>query len=182
MKFTTAWAKTQSQNTILKLALLVVTGCAALFAVISAKALLKEPIIIERSCLSAVIKNSSTKHTDAEIKKFINISLPQRFDPNSTPLESMFTPTELEFKTQELKELKDRGMTQKIIVHEVKIDGNNIEVDADRLIMVANVRSAFRFPLKVQIASTQRSIDNPYGLKVIKIERVKIEEKKSEKK
>jgi hypothetical protein len=182
MKFTTAWATTQSQNIVLKMALLLITGCAVVFATIAAKALLKEPLLIERSCLTQIIEDSSTKHTDDEISQFIASSMGQRFNPSETPIQSMFSPKEIEFKTQELKELKDRGMDQKIIIHTTKVSGNDVEIDADRLIMVGNVRSAFRFPLKAKIASTQRSLDNPYGLKVVKVERVQTEEKKNEKK
>lgn len=182
MKFTTAWAQTQSQNFVLKLALLMITGCAVTFAVMAAKFGLRKPLLIERSCITDVIAASDTKHTDSEIKNFITEAVTQRFNPDVKPLPSFIDEKEIQFKQQELKELTDRNMDQKVIVHNMTINGETVKVDADRLIMVGEVRSAFRFPLKIQIASTTRTIDNPYGLKLVKAERIETEKEKNDSK
>jgi hypothetical protein len=182
MKFTTAWAQTQSQNVVLKLALFLITGCAVTFAIVAAKFALREPLLIERSCLTEVVAASDTKRSDAEVQSFIVEAVKQRFNSDTTALASFIDEKEIQFKSQELKELEERNMDQKIIVHKSTVKGNLVEVDADRLIMVGEIRSAFRFPLRIQIASTTRTIDNPYGLKLVKVERIEKEDKDEKRK
>ena len=68
-------------------------------------------------------------------------------------------------------------MAQFIVVRGVKVTGTQAAIDADRLISVAQIRSAFPFALTVTVATTARTESNPYGLQLEKVEQPKAEVK-----
>jgi hypothetical protein len=51
-----------------------------------------------------------------------------------------------------------------LFIRSVRESENGFTVDADRLIAVGDIRSAFKFPLNVRVESKARSLSNPYGL------------------
>jgi hypothetical protein len=55
----------------------------------------------------------------------------------------------------------------------MKIEGSLVKVEADRLLSVGTIRSAFMFPLVVTIGTVSRTPSNPYGLELVGTESVK---------
>ena len=69
-------------------------------------------------------------------------------------------------------------MRQTLIVNSIEIQNGNIIADCDRLIAVGNVRSTFRFPLKIEFDQVPRSLGNVYGLVLKRAEPINPEVKK----
>jgi hypothetical protein len=164
MKFTLAWSEVLSQNSILKILLLALTSLCLVLA--SGLILIseKDPLIIERACYSSLLGRGDTAPTNSEVKAFINEALSQRFDSHfiSHPT---FLSTEEKVKAQkEREEMTAKKMRQRIIINGLNVTADKITVDSDRLISVDNVRTAFRFPLEVKLATVPRTDQNPYGL------------------
>ena len=68
-----------------------------------------------------------------------------------------------------MDDLKKKGMRQTLIVNSVTVNGDTIRVDADRLISVDKIRSAFPLMLEASVSRTTRTEDNPYGLLLTKV-------------
>lgn len=177
MKFSVAWANTAAQNVSLKIALMVLCFVSTALTLATARLAFRKPVIIDRGCFSSVIEGSSNEHTPSEIETFIREAIRQRFNSDATPIPDFLSEEELAVRTQEQKELGSRGMLQVVIVRSIKTNGNSVSIDADRLISVAQIRSAFSFPLTATISSTNRTSNNPYGLQVLKFIPPKMEQK-----
>jgi hypothetical protein len=59
-------------------------------------------------------------------------------------------------------------MRQRVLVNAVTKNGDSLIVDADRIISVGSIRSAFPFPLIANISIVTRSQSNPYGLVLVR--------------
>ncbi len=164
MKFSIAWAELANQNLILKTALACLSASTICFSLVSLKLALKEPIVIDRGCLSKVAKPGDTRRSSEEIETFVRMALEQRFDTNARPNPDFVTPTEIANRLQEQKELATRQMKQKLVVNSVSVDGADVTVDSDRLVTVGTIRSALPMPLKLKVESQERTDGNPYGL------------------
>lgn len=181
MKFNVAWSETLSQNVILRITILCLSGALVALLVALAKVSLKEPVIIERACFSSALEKASGERTETEISSFLKEALARRFDTEVGGDTLLLSEEEIGFRNQEQRDLKEKGIHQRIIFNRVqKIDGTQVAVDCDRLISVGPVRSAFAFPLSVTIGSIQRSEANPYGLRLIRVKPLD-SEKKNEK-
>ncbi|MBI2712608.1 MAG: hypothetical protein HYX41_07135 [Bdellovibrio sp.] len=177
MKYNVAWANTAAQNVSLKVALLVLCLIAIVLTLLVAKLSARKPIIIDRACFSSVIEGSQNEHSANEIEAFVREAIRQRFNSDANPVPDYLSPDELAARNQEQKELSSRTMSQTVIVRAIKANGNAIVIDADRLIAVAQIRSAFEFPLTATLNSTPRSVNNPYGLQLLKTIQPKTEQK-----
>jgi hypothetical protein len=128
---------------------------------------LREPLLIERGCLSQVIHPaSSTEHTESEIRAYLQVALSQRFDTESVADTSLISEGEKLNRKKEQEELKTRGMRQRVIVNaeSVQIQGATVRLDVDRLISTATLRTDLLFPITLNLSSTDRTSSNPYGL------------------
>ncbi len=85
---------------------------------------------------------------------------------------------ETALRQKEQSELSQREMKQKIIVGSVAVGADLIAVDADRLIYLKEIRSAFRFQVTVKLSTFSRTAANPYGLRVEEVTPIKTEEVK----
>lgn len=175
MRFTTAWSEVVAQNTTLKLVIALLTVLTACLGFTSAKLSMREPLVIERACYSQAVPTGSTRRTEAEIEAFNREMLRERFDSGAILVPGHLSSEEEAFRKQEQEALKTSNMTQRIVVNSVKVDKESISVDADRIISVGQIRSAFPFPLTVMLSSTSRTEGNPYGLTAVKISPVKKE-------
>jgi hypothetical protein len=178
MKFNIAWSQVISQNLILRLALfsesIVIIG----LLVATIKASLKEPLIIERGCFSQAVEKSNPDRGELEIKTFLKEALHQRFDSDGAVQDGFLSKEESNFREEEQKELLSKEIKQRLILNQViKINGNEVTVDSDRLISVGTVRSAFPFPLILIISTVNRSQGNPYGLKLMQVKPLQNEKK-----
>ena len=177
MKFTVAWAKVISENSILKSVILCLTGLCLFFGITSLKLALKDPIVIERGCYSKPGQPGDGKRTTVEIEAFLREALSQRFDSSSVTHDGCLSEDEQFLRAKEQKELQSRKLTQKVVLNSFVVDGGSATVDSDRLISVGDVRSAFRFSLTVKIESVTRSMGNPYGLVISEIKAIEKKEK-----
>lgn len=164
MKFTVAWAKVSSENSILKSVVLCLTLLCLFFGISSLKLALKDPLVVERGCFTKSAPMGDSKRTSTEIEAFITEALSQRFNSQALVQNDFLSDEEQLLRAKEQKDLKNRSLFQRVIVNSVTVDGAVVTVDADRLISVGEVRSAFRFPLTVKIESVARTSGNPYGL------------------
>jgi hypothetical protein len=125
---------------------------------------MRDPLVIERECITRQVRPVSAKVTAEEIERFARFVIPKRFDSDATDSGSFLTPAELATRAKELDELSGKGMLQHVIVNSVKVDGSVVLVDADRLLSFCKLRSALPLQLKLALATTDRSPGNPYGL------------------
>lgn len=164
MKFHAAWDSLEKENRNLKILSIALCTLAIFLTVAVTSTATKEPVIIERGCYSKMARSAdNAKPTEQEIAAFVEKSLAARFNTEPDNL-SYLGLTQRAFRDKEQNELTKQKMTQKVIVGEIKIAKDAILVNADRLISVQNIRSVLRFPLKVNLESTERTEDNPYGL------------------
>lgn len=164
MKFTTAWANLSSENQVLKFIILILGGIACFFALTTLKLALREPLVVDRGCVTTAATLSDGKRTNDEIAAFLKDALAQRFNTTAIPHDGFISDEETSNRLKEQQDLKTRNLKQTVVVNAVQINGDAISVDADRLISVGEVRSAFKFPLIVRVSATTRSLSNPYGL------------------
>lgn len=178
MKYTEAWASVLSQNINLKIATILLGAMGIVVGLIALRQSFKESIIIERGCFSRGLQAVKDDHSKTEVEAFIKEALAQRFDSEAQPVDGLLSPDELRLRVSEQKEFSSRNMKQRIIVNQVKETADGFIVEADRIISVNDVRSAFRFPLAVKLESKSRSYSDPYGLLLVTTKT--IDEKPSE--
>ncbi len=171
-----AWACVLAKNISLKLATLILLLLTITLGLTTVKLALREPLIVERGCISRLVQTGSTERTPAEIEAFITEALTMRFNTNSPQIGGYLSLDEDGVRINDQKELLQRSMTQKIIINGVKINGATVTVDTDRLISVGNIRSALPFLLFAQIATVTRNESNPYGLVLNKVSVIKKDE------
>lgn len=167
MKFHLAWAQVLSQNALLKFVIFSLTLCTLVLGVMTLKFSLREPLIIERGCLSQVVRPApSTEHTENEIRTYLQVALSQRFDTESVADTSLISEGEKLNRKKEQEELKTREMRQRVIINSesVRIQGAAVRLDVDRLISTAALRTDLLFPITLTLASVERTSSNPYGL------------------
>lgn len=167
MKYTEAWSSVVSQNFSLKMIAVVLGVLSILLTMITLKMTFKNSLIIERGCFSRSLQPSTDKHSKQEIENFLKEALSQRFDSLVMATDGLLSPDELKLRDQEQKEFTSRNMKQRLIVNSVTETAEGFKVDADRMISVAEIRSAFKFSLQVKLETKSRSISNPYGLLVV---------------
>lgn len=169
MKFTAVWSGVLSQNITLRIAVTVLSvSCVALSAGLLRLGL-RDPLIIDRECTARAVEPGKAGHTGAEIESFLRDALTRRFDTDALNAGIFLSAAEISHRTQEQAELKGKGMRQRIMINGLRLEGDDVLVDADRLLSVGTVRSAVPFPLRVQVRQTERSAANPYGLTVQRI-------------
>ena len=182
MKYSEVWSKLLTQNLTLRTAIVVLGVCQLYLGGVIIYQASKDPVIVERSCFSKYLQNGSAKHTEDEIKTFVELGLSQRFDSDGTPYANFLNDDVSEKVRLEKEELQKNGMRQKVIVNGMTVAGDLVTVDADRLISVKHIRSAFPFPLSVKIRSVGRTEANAYGLQIVEVTAQKVDEEKNEKK
>jgi hypothetical protein len=169
MRFTEAWADVASKNTVLKYVILILALCCITFAVTTTRLALKEPLVIERSCFSKAVEKGSPDRTASEIEMFVTEAITRRFNSDAAASDGYLSPEEDAGRKKDQQTLATQGMRQKILVNSVKVDGNQIAIDSDRVISVGSVRSALSFPLTATIATVPRSEADPYGLVLVSV-------------
>jgi hypothetical protein len=177
MKFNVAWDSLEKENRNLKglVVLLLLLSIFLSVAVVSTAA--QPPLVVERSCTSRILSPVSPAPTDDEMKTFLMEAVPARFNSKQENPE-LLSLKQRGFRATEQDELEKQKMKQVVIVNDVTVDKDGLVVDADRLISVGDIRSTFKFQLKVRLERTARSSGNAYGLWLSDVEQVKSEAKK----
>lgn len=165
MKFHAAWDSLEKENRNLKILVIFLCTLSIFLTVTVTGTATKDPLIVERTCYSKVLKTASEPvPTEEEIKIFLELALSARFDSEKSQSKDLLSLRQQGYREKEQLELKKQKMNQKLIFYDAKITKDSITVLADRLIAIENLRSVLRFPLKVQLEATERSESNPYGL------------------
>jgi hypothetical protein len=167
LKYTEAWSGILIQNLNLKIATLILGVATIILSTTTLKLIFKEPIVIERGCYSKNIFPSSEKQTPEEMKSFFVESLAQRFDSDVQPTDALISAEEIILRQKEQQELASKKIKQKLLFTQFQETKDGFEIEADRVLSVGAVRSAFSFPLIVKVERAPRSLSNPYGLQVI---------------
>ncbi len=168
MKYTEAWASIASQNSILKMTIVVLGILTMVLGMITLKLTFKEATIIERGCYSKLLSPVKDEHSKEEIETFLSQALSHRFDSHVQPVDGLISPDEMRLRQSEQKEFESRNIKQRVFVNKVTQGSNGtFLVDGDRIIAVNELRSAFRFQLQVKLESKSRSQSNPYGLLIV---------------
>ena len=177
MKMLAAWDSLERENRMLKV-LILILAVVAIFPTIAVVVIAeKPPLVIERGCFSQASRLGKSAPTDEELKTFIELSLRSRFDSKVHDLQLM-SAEQLNYRAIEQKDLESQKMRQTLIVNSIEIQDGRVAADCDRLIAVGNVRSTFRFPLKIEFEQIPRSFGNPYGLLLKRAEPINVEVKK----
>jgi hypothetical protein len=173
MKFKEAWANLAKENLILKISAIAAgLGCVGLSIALVSIAM-RPPLVVDRACTATVAKlTPANQHTDAEIQSFLSLALAERFDTEDIRELTLLSESEKLRRQKEQDELKLRGLIQKVVPRlgavqvatGKNVDGLSFVVNADRLLAVGTIRSAFLFPLKVQLISVDRTDANTFGL------------------
>lgn len=179
MKYTEAWSSVVSQNFNLKIVTIVLGALSILLTMITLKMTFKDSVIIERGCFSRSLQPTNDEHSKQEIENFLREALSQRFDSLVMATDGMLSPDELKLRALEQKEFTTRNMKQRLFVNSVSEAADGFKVDADRMISVGEVRSAFKFSLLVKLESKSRSVSNPYGLLVVSAKQIDEKSKES---
>lgn len=171
MKFHVAWDSLEKENRFLKILAMAVLLLSIFLCSLVALVSSKEPLVIDRGCYSKIAAKEISQPTDEEIKSFVTEAIHARFNSNlSKPI--FLSREQTVFRDKEQLELAKQKMKQTVVVNEVLIEKDNITVNADRLISIGEIRSTFKFPLKVQIKSESRSEGNPYGLILSEVDEI----------
>lgn len=178
MKFITAWSDVLTQNQTLKIVIVSLSFLVIILGFTTVAQSFKEPLLIEKGCYNTVKKTASTEHSQKEIRAFVKWGLSQRFNTEDTLVPSTLSYKETKKRRIEFKEIKHRKMKQIVVVNKVELKDGKAYVDSDRLISVGKVRSAFIFPLILNLESVNRSANNPYGLRIKSVVEIKRKLKK----
>ena len=178
MRFSTAWAKTAAQNVTLKVATVTLAGVSIIQLSVIAGLSIKDPLIIERACFSKKTATKNVSPTQDEIKSFLSESIPMRFDSNGNFIDGWLAFEETIAREKEMATLKQRQMTQRVLVSEVKFDNKDIIVTTDRILSLGKIKSVLPLNLKVIVLQSTRSESNPYGLTLSAISQIEEKEDK----
>lgn len=178
MRFSLAWADIAKQNNVLRIAVIGVTFVCVVVLMIALKFAFKDPLLIERGCFTTVLPIQSQAQTPQEVEGFLKEAMTERFSSDAVVVNDYFALEELRARDSEQTELSRRDIKQKIVVNTVTKQGDSHFVDADRILSVGKIRSAFQMPMTVTIAKTNRTSGNPYGLVVLRVGQIKAEDKK----
>lgn len=178
MRFSTAWAKTAAQNVTLKTAAaLLAFVCLFQLSVIAGLSM-KDPLVVERACFSKALQLKNSKPTEQEISSFLEEAIPLRFDSGKNLKDGFLAMEETLLREREMATLKQRQMSQRILVTDMKVSGDEVQVFTDRLISIGKVKSVLPLNLKVTVLQTNRTESNPYGLIIGSISQIVEKEKK----
>ncbi len=149
----------------LKLYNVFLTLLSICFSALSVKLSLREPIVIGvGEHTSAVYENIENSPPEAELRNFLENALSARFNSTTTN-SALLSLTEQRARAAEQAKLQANKITQTVVLNSFRKSSRElIEVDADRVIRVGNIRSAVGFMLLLRVEKDSRSTTNPYGL------------------
>ena len=113
------------------------------------------------------------------MESFISEAISYRFDSDVNPMSDFFSTEEMENRIHEQEEFSKKGISQMVIVHprSIKVDGSKVSFNAERIILVQNLRSTLPFSLEATISIVDRSQNNPYGVKIEELKEIKATQK-----
>ena len=175
MKFELAWADVLARNNLLKVFAGLTTILSVVLSVGLVRAATREPIVVERECSTLIANLGDAKHSENEIRDFVEQAIESRFDHRFHFASTLFTKELAAGYQSEEEQYKRRGIQQTLVVNQVIVEGAEVTVDADRIVTMGKVRAVLKFSLKLKIAKVPRSNFNPWGLIIENIEVIKDE-------
>lgn len=133
---------------------------------------------VQLKTFSKIIAPKSDTLTDNEIKAFLLEALPMRFDSLTYLKDGFLSLKQAAAREKDQAALKERKITQRLVISDIKITGEEINVTADRLLTLGKIKSALAFNLKASVQKTSRSESNPYGLVLSSVSQIENKEDK----
>jgi hypothetical protein len=163
-RYSSAWANIARENNVLKLLILFLGVITFGLGISNAKLSGKPALVVERGCVTRTLKVARSEPSGEEVEAFLREAISERFDsvtPNGTDFLSLQTG---EDRSNEQTELSRRGIKQRVLFNELTRTGPDLVVDADRILSIAQLRSAYSVKLSVSFEETERTPSNPYGM------------------
>ena len=179
MKFSLSVDALSKENSFLKMVTRILLG--ALFLLIIQLFYLynRDPILIESKTTGLqIVKPTSFVPSAEDTKYAVKLMLEARFNSVTINSDLYLSEKQNELRKTEQDELKNKNMSQTIIVRDIKISRDEAIAEIDRVISVGDLRSAFRARLKLLFETTEPNDLNPYGLVLSLVELDKTEVKK----
>jgi hypothetical protein len=167
--------KSFDEKELLKITNLTLTGIVVALCGTLVTTATRDPILVDRSSRKTVIieKVATDEEKISEVENFLREALSLRFDSKVKSSSELLSKELARAHEIEEGELKAKQVAQSVVVNGIQKTKDGFVVDADRIVSISKLRSAFSFPLKAQIEKTSRSEQNPYGLMLIRIEKLK---------
>jgi hypothetical protein len=167
--------KSFDEKELLKIINLTLTGIVIALSATIVTTVTRDPIVIDRSShKTAIIEKIATDEEKlTEVESFLREALSLRFDSKAKSSNELLSKELARAHEIEEGELKAKQVAQSIVVNGIQKSKDGFVVDADRVVAISKLRSAFAFPIKVQILKVDRSQENPYGLVFIRVEKLK---------
>lgn len=179
MKFSLSVDALSKENSFLKMVTRILLG--ALFLLIIQLFYLynRVPILIQSKVTGLeIVKPVNFVPSEQDTKYAVKLMLEARFNSMSLNSDLYLSEKQTELRKTEQNELKNKNMSQTIIVREIKINRDEAIAEIDRVISVGELRSAFKAKLKLFFEMTEPNELNPYGLVLSLVELDKTEVKK----
>ena len=123
------------------------------------------PVLVERSSRGLEIVSATTfSRSQSDLKQAIAQMMKARFDSGAVSPELFLNPKQILLRVTEQGDMRARGMSQSVVIREVKFEKDQATVDLDRVIAVGEVRSALRARVKVSFEEVSPNELNSYGL------------------
>lgn len=164
MKFSTAWAKIAAQNVTLKIATVILAIISGVQLFVITGLVTRDLPVIERKCFSRAIQVKAVDSSKNEIEAFLIEALAMRFDSNTYFKDGFLSIEETISREKEQTALKQRQIQQQILIQDVKAEGKEVLITADRFLSIGKIKSVISFNLNVVLEKTNRTESNPYGL------------------
>ncbi len=165
MKLSTAFEGLTRENHYLKI--LALSSSLITFTLLGVLYYLSDrpPIVVERTSHGLEIMRQTTFARSApDQREAVGLMIKARFDTETINPELFLNSRQLLLRQTEQTDMKARGMSQVVVVREVKFEQDQILVNLDRVIAIGEVRSALRAKVRVTFEEVSPNELNPYGL------------------
>lgn len=179
MKFSLSVDALSKENSFLKMVTRILLGALFLLNIQLFYLYNRDPILIQSKVTGLeIVKPVSFVPSEQDTKYAVKLMLEARFNSMSLNSDLYLSEKQTELRKTEQNELKNKNMSQTIIVREIKISRDEAIAEIDRIISVGELRSAFKAKLKLFFEMTEPNELNPYGLVLSLVELDKTEVKK----
>lgn len=179
MKFSLSVDALSKENSFLKMVTRILLGALFLLIIQLFNLYNRDPILIQSKVTGLeIVKPVNFVPSEQDTKYAVKLMLEARFNSISLNSDLYLSEKQTELRKTEQNELKNKNMSQTIIVREIKISRDEAIAEIDRVISVGELRSAFKAKLKLFFEMTEPNELNPYGLVLSLVELDKTEVKK----
>jgi hypothetical protein len=125
----------------------------------------RSPLMMERTSRGLEILNPTEfARSQSDQIQVVKLMMKARFNTETNAPEIFLNPKQLLLRATEQADMKARGMSQSLIVREVKFENDAIFVNLDRVISVGELRSALKAKVRIAFETVTPNELNPYGL------------------